>query len=155
MEPHLTGLSRQTASRQVGSWVGALFLYQPPRLGFSRSEQRLLWAALRGGTDEELSDTLCISQSAVKKAWRAIYTRVTDLMPGVIPSQLSEEALTQDRGKEKKRRLLAYLREHPEELRPISRKLLQTRFEVPGILPNRKSSPRHSSSPRSGLNALK
>ena len=60
MEPHLTGLSRQTASRQVGSWIGTLFLYQPPRLGFSRSEQRLLWAALHGGTDEELSDTLCI-----------------------------------------------------------------------------------------------
>ena len=28
------------------------------------------------------------------------------------------------RGREKRRRLLAYLREHPEELRPFSRKLL-------------------------------
>ena len=70
MEPHLTGLTREIASRQVGSWIGTLFLYRPPHSGFSRSEQRLLWAALHGGTDEELSDTLCISQSAVKKAWR-------------------------------------------------------------------------------------
>jgi hypothetical protein len=141
MEPHLTGLSRQTASRQVGSWIGTLFLYQPPRLGFSRSEQRLLWAALHGGTDEELSDTLCISQSAVKKTWRAIYTRATNLMPALIPNQLpeSEQVLTEDRGKEKKRRLVAYLREHPEELRPISRKLLQERSPAPSGLRNRNS----------------
>jgi hypothetical protein len=30
-----------------------------------------------------------------------------------------------ERGKEKKHRLLGYLREHAEELRPVSRKLLQ------------------------------
>ena len=35
----------------------------------------------------------------------------------------------QDRGKQKKQRLLAYLREHPEELRPVSRKLLQQEAE--------------------------
>ena len=29
------------------------------------------------------------------------------------------------RGKQKKQRLLDYLREHPEELRPVSRKLLR------------------------------
>jgi hypothetical protein len=141
MEPHLTGLTRETASRQVGSWIGTLFLYQPPRLGFSRSEQRLLWAALHGGTDEELSDTLCISQSAVKKTWRAIYTRATNLMAELIPNQPpeSEHVLTQDRGKEKKRRLVAYLREHPEELRPISRKLLQARSPTPSGLQNRNS----------------
>jgi hypothetical protein len=28
------------------------------------------------------------------------------------------------RGREKRRELLAYLREHPEELRPVTRKLL-------------------------------
>jgi hypothetical protein len=139
-EPHLTGLTRETASRQVGSWIGTLFNYRPPRLGFSRSEQRLLWAAIHGRTDEELSDALCISQSAVKKTWRAIYARVTDRMPGLIPNQLSEEALTQDRGKEKKRRLLTYLREHPEELRPISRKLLQASSADPSMLLNRESS---------------
>jgi hypothetical protein len=80
-EPHLAGLTRESASRQVGSWVGALFRYQPPILGFRRSEQRLLWAAFQGKTDEELSDLLCVSLSAVKKTWRAIYARVNDRLP--------------------------------------------------------------------------
>jgi hypothetical protein len=124
-EPHLTGLTREIASRQVGSWVGALFRYQPPILGFRRSEQRLLWAALQGKTDEELSDLLYVSLSAVKKTWLSIYTRVNGRLPELIPNEFSEDALPQDRGKEKKRRLVAYLREHPEELRPLSRKLLQ------------------------------
>jgi hypothetical protein len=38
---------------------------------------------------------------------------------GVIPDQLQAES-TPERGKEKKQRLLAYLREHPEEVRPAS-----------------------------------
>ena len=33
---------------------------------------------------------------------------------------------TGERGKEKKHHLLAYLHKHPEELRPVSRKLLNT-----------------------------
>jgi len=35
------------------------------------------------------------------------------------------------RGKEKRRRLLAYLRDHPEELRPLSRKAIATRGFTP------------------------
>lgn len=124
-EPHLVGLNRETVGRQRGSWLASLFVYHAPRLGFSRSEQQLVFAALGGKTDEELSDSLGVSISAVKKWWRAAYARVTEHLPELIPNQLSEEALPQDRGKEKKRRLLAYLREHPEELRPVSRKLLQ------------------------------
>jgi hypothetical protein len=60
-EPHLVGLDRETASRQIGSWLGTLFIYQPPLLGLNRSEQRLLCAALDGRTDESLSDALGIS----------------------------------------------------------------------------------------------
>ena len=128
VEPHLAGLTREAATRRKGSWLGSLFVYQPPRLGFSRGEQQLLFAAMGGKTDEELSDLLGVSLYTVKKVWRAVYTRVGDNLPELIPNQLSKEELPQvDRGKEKKRRLLAYLREHPEELRPISRKLLQAR----------------------------
>jgi hypothetical protein len=55
----------------------------------------------------------------VKKTWRLIYERVTAKSPGLIPDQAPEE-LTSERGKEKKQRLLAHLREHPEELRPAT-----------------------------------
>jgi DNA-binding NarL/FixJ family response regulator len=102
---------------RIGSWVGSLFVYQPPQFDFRPSEQRLLLAALQGGTDDSLAETLGVSLSAVKKTWRTTYSRVTAKSPGLIPDQVPEE-LTSERGKEKKQRLLAYLREHPEELRP-------------------------------------
>jgi len=123
-EPHLIGLDRKTAPRIFGSWLATLFIYRPPLLGFSRSEQRLLSTALEGGTDEALAHTLGISLFAVKKSWRAIYDRSTSRLPELFRDSSSSDKATQDRGKEKKRRIIAYLREHPEELRPVSRKLL-------------------------------
>ena len=124
-EPRNGGMSLDLALSHNASWVGSLFLCVSPQFCFSRSEQRLLSAALRGGTDEELGNELCISLSAVKKAWRVIYNRVAACQPGLVPANSQSKEWTQDRGKQKKQRLLAYLREHPEELRPVSRKLLQ------------------------------
>jgi len=117
--PHIVGLTRELAKARFGTWIASLFVYQPPQFGFRPSEKRLLVVALQGGTDEDLASALEISLSAVKKAWRSIYDRVTPLSPGLIPDKVPEE-LTSERGKEKKQRLLAYLREHPEELRPAS-----------------------------------
>lgn len=124
-EPRNGGMSRDLAFNHGGSWLGSLFLYAPPQFCFNRSEQRLLTSALEGGTDEELGDSLGISLFAVKRKWRVIYDRVTARQPELIPSNSQPEEWTQDRGKQKKQRLLAYLREHPEELRPVSRKLLK------------------------------
>ncbi len=118
-EPQLVGLTRELAMVRFGTWIGSLFVYRPPQFGFRPSEQRLLLAALGGRTDEDITETLEISLSAVKKTWRSIYERVTAQSPGLIPDQVPEE-LTSERGKEKKQRLLACLREHPEELRPAS-----------------------------------
>ena len=120
--PHIFGLTRELALTRM-SWLGSLFHYEAPRIGFSRSEQKLLLSALRGGTDEDLSDELAISLSAVKKAWRSVYDRAVECLPELILSHdESEDRRNGDRGKQKKQRLLAYLREHPEELRPHSRK---------------------------------
>jgi len=127
-EPRHIGMSRDMglSGGQGASWGGSLFVYyERPQFCFSRSEQRLLLAALDGGTDEELSEELSISLAAVKKEWRMIYDRVAASHPELVPTNAYLEGLTQDRGKQKKQRLLAYLREHPEELRPVSRKLLQ------------------------------
>jgi hypothetical protein len=124
--PHIHGMTRELALARPGSWIGSLFLYQPPLCGFSRSEQRLLLAALEGGTDENLSDTLAISRDTVKKTWRLIYERVAACLPELVPGN-SPTDIGMPRGKDKKQRLLTYLREHPEELRPVSRKLLPGR----------------------------
>jgi hypothetical protein len=61
------------------------------------------------------------SLHAIKKLWISIYQRVEDHLSELIPNQQQLELPANGRGKEKRRRLLAYLREHPEELRPIAR----------------------------------
>ena len=120
--PHVFGLTRELAHSRM-TWISSLFHYDAPQIGFSRSEQRLLSAALRGGTDGELSDELVISLSAVKKAWSSVYDRAADHLPdSILAVETEEERCNGDRGKQKKQRLLAYLREHPEELRPYTRK---------------------------------
>jgi hypothetical protein len=124
-EPHVIGVSRGLALAVSGSWIATMFLYQPPRFGFSPSKQRLILSALGGATDKELAGRLGVSLATVKKTWRAIYERVDLSAPGLVPGSAPESGSAPERGKEKKQRLLAYFREHPAELRPVSRKLLQ------------------------------
>ena len=124
-EPHLVGVTREIERGRPGTWVGALFDYHPPQLGFSPSEQRLLLSALSDRTDEELSEELGTSLSTVKNTWRSIYNRAASRLPNLFPDHPRADLRLSQRGKEKRRFLLAYLREHPEELRPVSRKLLQ------------------------------
>jgi hypothetical protein len=64
------------------------------------------------------------SLPAVKKMWVSIYCRVEDCLPELIGDPLQADVPPSGRGREKRRRVMAYLREHPEELRPVSRKLL-------------------------------
>jgi hypothetical protein len=125
-EPCNIGGTRERLLAQLVSWAFPVFVYQAPKCGFSRSEQRLLLSALDGGIDEELANELQISVSAVKKMWRSIYQRVGVHLPELLPNGATDSELSW-RGKEKKQRLVAYLRDHPEELRPVSRKLLKQR----------------------------
>ncbi len=129
-KPHIVGITRELEFGRLGSWVGTLFDYMPPRFGFSRSEQRMLRAALAGesGTDEELAEALGVSLPTIKKMWLSVYRRMTHVQPKTIRDRARSGAA--ERGKEKRRHLLAYLREHPEELRPVSQKHLQQRTLV-------------------------
>jgi hypothetical protein len=127
-KPHIGGVSRNEMLERpwlsASSWVCRLFDYHPPLLGFNRSEQHVLAAALTGATDEQLSSTLGTSVPAIKKTWVSIYHRIAGHLPHLVPDTLQSDAGGAPRGREKRRELLAYLREHPEELRPVSRKLL-------------------------------
>src|ERR1700722_1275996 len=158
-KPHIVGITREVESARLGSWVGTLFDYLSPRFGFSPSEQRMLLAALTGqsGTDEELSEALGVSLPTIKKMWLSVYCRMADVQPktirdstrsgmavgdsarsgtsvrGSVPSMAvrdSARSAMPGRGKEKRRRLLTYLRDHPEELRPVSQKHLQQQAPV-------------------------
>ena len=138
-EPHIVGTTRDIARARQSNWVDALFHYRPPQVGFSRAEQLLLLRAFRNeaGTDEELAAALKVSMPTVKKMWLSIYRRAAGL-PELAPDGGEPGHDPARRGKEKRRRLLAYLRDHPEELRPLSRKAIATR----GFTPSRSSTPR-------------
>jgi hypothetical protein len=89
-----------------------------PILGLRNSDQELLEAALRGTTDMELSAELGLKLPALKKRWASVFNRVAVAKPDLLPG-LDGDVDRQTRGRQKKHRLLAYVREHPEELRPF------------------------------------
>jgi hypothetical protein len=120
--PFILGANREVAMRTMGTWASTLFLYNPPSIYFRPAEQKLLRAALKGPTDEELSNELDVSLSFVKKTWHSIYERAADKVPALQLDRTDTSASS--RGKEKKQRVLAYVRNYPEELRPISRSAL-------------------------------
>ncbi|MDQ2799262.1 MAG: hypothetical protein M3Y13_06430 [Armatimonadota bacterium] len=120
-QPMLTGLTREEAFASLGNRYFPLFLYTHPQLGFRPAEQRLLSQALRGGTNEECARALGVSPSAVKKCWETVYARVSRIDPSLLDSPADAVRPEAKRGAEKKPRLLAYLQQHPEELRPYQR----------------------------------
>ena len=126
--PHILGTTPE-AERTIqgawgGRWVGALFDYQAPKLGLNRSEQRLLNRAFGRATDERIAENLGVSLPTVKKMWVSAYRRVENNLPELFGDFPRLEIAANGRGPEKRRRLLLYLRDHPEELRPYSGKLL-------------------------------
>src|ERR1700674_31619 len=89
--PHYLGLTRQVALSRIGAWMGSLFLYQAPQCGFRPSEQRLLLAALRGGTDKELAGKLGISLATVKKHWLSIFSRVSTHLSSLFANHVATQ----------------------------------------------------------------
>ena len=118
--PHIVGITRELEFSRPGSWVGSLFDFHAPRCGFSTGERRLLVCAIsnRFATNPALARNLGISLPTVKKTWLAIYDRVSEHVPELFVDGPNAGSR---RGKEKRRRLLAYLQEHPEELHPTVR----------------------------------
>jgi DNA-binding CsgD family transcriptional regulator len=117
--PQFYGLTRAEAMRLLpGTPVRDAFQFTPPRFLFSASQRRLLRLATNDLTDEQIGDELGITGHSVKKLWRAIHQRAVDRMPHLFDDPSSSEPGT--RGPEKRRSLLHYLRQHPEELRPFT-----------------------------------
>jgi DNA-binding CsgD family transcriptional regulator len=116
--PWLVGLTKKEAFAHPGSNLASFFVYTPPRFHFNSSEQALLCHALMGETCEELAASLFISPWTVKKRWHAIYERVANIDRELLP--VADGPHVASRGAERRRRLLRYLRQHPEELRPWS-----------------------------------
>jgi DNA-binding CsgD family transcriptional regulator len=118
--PRLVGLTKEEAFANPGSYLSSFFIYSPPRFHFNRSEQSLLHRALMGETSEELAASLFISPWTVKKRWHAIYERIADVDRELLPPPVANSPGATSRGTERRRHLLHYLRQHPEELRPFN-----------------------------------
>jgi len=113
----LYGTTREDAALMLpGSSVRHIFEHQPPRFRFSAAQRRLLALALHDEADEHLMQRLDVSVHGLKKLWRGIYERIEDLEPEFF----GESASADDgkRGPEKRRQVLAHVRQRPEELRP-------------------------------------
>jgi hypothetical protein len=113
----LITMTRQGSRSEVGSLASVLFLHKQPVLLLRESDQELLRAALRGLTDEELSHRLNLGLAAVKRRWLSLFEWISEIRPDLLPDA-SEESDKRSRGRQKRHSILAYVRAHPEELRP-------------------------------------
>jgi hypothetical protein len=85
-----------------------------PILDFSPSQKRLLVAALRGAENAELAHSLCRTPAAIKRTWTGIFEQCVQHHPALLPA--TDGSM---RGQQKRHKVMAYIREHPEEIRPF------------------------------------
>jgi hypothetical protein len=116
-ESALAVVTRESALAAPYSVASTMYRYQAPVLRLRPAEQKLLAAALDGKTDAELSADLGLSIEAIKKRWMSIFERVEEFKPDILSKT---DPYSDGRGPQKRHRVVAYVRTHPEELRPFS-----------------------------------
>jgi hypothetical protein len=116
-ESALAVVTRESALTAPYSVASKMYRYEEPVLRLRPAEQKLLAAALGGKTDAELSADLGLSIEAVKKRWMSVFDRVDQFKPEILSRG---DADSDGRGPQKRHRVIAYIRAHPEELRPFS-----------------------------------
>jgi DNA-binding CsgD family transcriptional regulator len=110
-------LTSKDAFSVSGSVAGRLFDYHKPILRLRDTEKQLLAEALKGGTDKELAVKLNLSLPTVKKRWASVFDRIAEARPDLLPDGGPRES-QENRGPQKRHRIMAYVRAHPEEVRP-------------------------------------
>jgi DNA-binding CsgD family transcriptional regulator len=108
-----------TDAAMPGSAIWPLFAFRAPRCGFSRAEKQVLSRATEGLTDAQIAVHLGISAAAVAMRWRSIYMRVASRVPSALQETGAAPA-NRGRGHEKRRRVIAFLSDYPEEMRPYA-----------------------------------
>ena len=116
-ESALAVVTRESALAAPYSAAATIYRYRAPVLRLRPAEQELLAAALSGKTDAELSEDLGLSIEATKKRWLSIFDRVDQFKREMLSPT---EAESDGRGPQKRHRVVAYIRTHPEELRPFA-----------------------------------
>ena len=97
------------------SVVAGLFHHHvQPRIPFTPREQEMLELAIEGGDDISLAKRLFVTLPAIKRRWSNIFERVSTIEPDICPPDGDGT-----RGVQKRQRILSFVRQHPEELRPF------------------------------------
>jgi hypothetical protein len=109
-------MSSVTAAQVAGSLGNVICTYTEPVLRLRQSDQQLLLAAQNGATDLELTAKLGLRLPAVKARWRSTFARVALVRSDLV----NDQDTGNNRGLQKRHGVLAYVREHPEELRPYT-----------------------------------
>jgi DNA-binding CsgD family transcriptional regulator len=111
----LVAATVETMRDDPHSVAAELFLRRiHPQFALTRGEQELLELALEGMDDDAASKALNISLPAIKHRWANVFERVAAVRPELCPQDGSGT-----RGIQKRQRILAHVRKHPEELRPF------------------------------------
>lgn len=103
----------ETSMVRTGSAAMLLFHRRTPVLRLRRPSQELLLLAVRGLSDFEIAEKLHLSLPAVRRRWAGVFEQVGARRPDLLPP-----AQGPFRGEEKRKKLLNFVREHREELRP-------------------------------------
>lgn len=111
-------LTEKEAFATSGSVAAPLFQYQEPVLHLRDTEKQLLSQAMNGETDNELAARMNLSLPSIKKRWASLFDRIADVRPDLLPDA-EHRGWHESRGPQKRHRILAYVRSHPEELRPF------------------------------------
>jgi hypothetical protein len=114
-ESVLAVVSRESAFASTYSLGPLLYRFEAPVLRLGPGQQELLQAALSGRTDRELSRDLGLTIEATKKRWFSIFARVEQFKPELF---VASDNSGDGRGLQKRHHVIAYVRAHPEELRP-------------------------------------
>lgn len=118
---YLAAATRTQQGKAPGRFPASLFFAQrEPRFRFTPAEQELLRLAVRNVSDAAAAEELALSPHTLKARWKAIFQQVGDQKPHWFPERDGDEGSS--RGVEKRRHLIAWLQQHPEELRPRARR---------------------------------
>jgi DNA-binding CsgD family transcriptional regulator len=111
-------LTEKEAFATSGSVAAPLFQYREPVLHLRDTEKQLLAEAINGETDQELAARMSLSLPSIKKRWASLFDKIADTRPDLLPDA-GQRGLHEIGGPQKRHRILAYVRSHPEELRPF------------------------------------
>jgi hypothetical protein len=115
--PCLWMATRDDADNVESTMLALLFSsLGSPRCAFTFREQEVLLLALEGTTDDGIAHAIGVSNSTAKRLFRSIYEKAEHALGQEVFTGMSLEPGI--RGAEIRRRLLNYVRQHPNELKP-------------------------------------